>query len=86
MNNKFFFLEKLFKLILKIATLIIIIIFILMFISLIERSIPSFLKNGIYILIGTTWDVYNEIFGGAPAILATLFSSIIAVLFALPIS
>lgn len=72
--------------ILKIAAFSIILIFILMFLSLMERSIPSISRNGLDILIGTSWDPNANVFGGAPAILGTLFSSLIAVLLALPIS
>ncbi|MDH5811051.1 MAG: phosphate ABC transporter permease subunit PstC [Candidatus Methanomethylicaceae archaeon] len=83
-SNSFF--EKLFKSTLKIAALIVIGIFILLFYSLVERSIPSLSQNGLEILLGTSWDPNFEIFGGAPAILGTLFSSAIALVFALPIS
>ncbi|MCS7097479.1 MAG: phosphate ABC transporter permease subunit PstC [Candidatus Methanomethyliaceae archaeon] len=84
--SKIIFLENFFKLILKIATLIIIVIFLLMFYSLFERSMPSLMENGFYILFGSSWDPNIKLFGGAPAILGTIISSAIAIAFAFPIS
>lgn len=81
-----FFFESLFNFSLKIVVFVIIGIFFLLFYSLIERSAPSLLHNGLGILFGSSWDPNIGIFGGAPAILGTIFSSAIALILALPIS
>ncbi len=84
-KSRFFF-ESIFKFSLKLVALVIIGIFFLLFYSLIERSAPSLLQNWLGILIGRSWDPNLGVFGGAPAILGTLFSSAIALILALPIS
>lgn len=83
-SNLFF--ELIFKYALRMAALAVFVMFALVFYSIVERSIPSFFQNGFGLLIGSSWDPNHGIFGGAPAILGTLFSSATALAFAFPIS
>lgn len=78
--------EILFVLVSKFMLLIIIGIFALFFIELFYGSLPIFLKEGIYILIGSIWDPVAKIFGGLPFLYGTIYTSILALLFAVPIS
>ena len=78
--------ETLFTFISKFMLLIIIGIFALFFIELFYGSLPIFLKEGIYILIGSIWNPVAKIFGGLPFLYGTIYTSILALLFAVPIS
>jgi phosphate transport system permease protein len=61
-------------------------IFFILFLTLFSNSIPSITLNGIDLLLGRVWNPNGGAFGGLPAILGTLFSSLFSLGLALPLS
>ncbi|MBI1422380.1 MAG: phosphate ABC transporter permease subunit PstC [Gammaproteobacteria bacterium] len=55
-------------------------------ISLAYGAIPAFQKFGVGFLFSTHWNPVTEEFGGAPAVMGTLITSVLALLFAVPLS
>jgi phosphate transport system permease protein len=53
--------------------------------TLVIQSRESISKFGFAFLTGQTWDPINNIFGAAPAILGTVYTSLLALLFAAPV-
>ena len=53
--------------------------------SVVRQSLPAWSKYGIHFLVGTNWAPGEEIFGAAPLLLATLITTGVALLFAVPI-
>lgn len=84
-KKSIFFKESAFKYLAGGCSLIVVAFFAMIFIMLLIRSYPSITHDPLMIL-GGTWDVNAGIYGGLPAILGTLVSSAIAVVFAIPIS
>ena len=84
MNNVFY--EKLFKYIALTMVIIIVIIFSIFFVELVSNSLYAFLKAGLTIIVGSTWNPVKEIYGGLPFIYGTLYTSILALIIAVPLS
>ena len=55
-------------------------------ISLAYGAVPAFQKFGVGFLFSTHWNPVTEEFGGAPAVMGTLITSFLALLFAVPLS
>ena len=53
--------------------------------SVVHQSMPAWSRYGFHFLIGTNWAPGEEIFGAAPLLLATLITTGVALLFAVPI-
>ena len=53
--------------------------------SVVDQSLPAWSRYGIQFLVGTNWAPGDEIFGAAPLLLATLITTSVALLFAVPI-
>lgn len=86
-NSRFFNLQdSVFKYLLMGVSAFVVLLFITLFYMLIDRSFPSISINGLSTLTGTVWNSAAGIFGAVPAIAGTLFSAVIATLFAIPIS
>jgi len=84
MNDIFY--EKLFKYIALAMVIIIAIIFSIFFVELVRGSLYAFLKAGLTIIIGSIWNPVKEIYGGLPFIYGTLYTSILALIIAVPLS
>ncbi|MBC7120668.1 MAG: phosphate ABC transporter permease subunit PstC [Candidatus Methanosuratus sp.] len=84
-KSTFFDKDSAFKYLVVGSSLVVVIFFAMIFMMLLVRSYPA-MANDPLMIFGSNWDVAAGIFGGAPAILGTLVSSAIAVLFAIPIS
>jgi phosphate transport system permease protein len=54
--------------------------------TLITESVPSIKQLGIKYLWGTTWDPVNNVYGAAPFLLGTLFTSFLALIISIPFS
>lgn len=80
------FKDNLFKYLVIGCSLVVVVLFSLIFILLVERSLPALSANGIDALFGTVWDVNSLVFGALPAIIGTLISAILATSIAVPIS
>jgi phosphate transport system permease protein len=78
--------EELFVGLSKFMVLLVIVIFLLFFMILLKGSISAFLSQGYYIIIGIIWDPVKRIFGGLPFIYGTVYTSILALIMAVPIS
>jgi phosphate transport system permease protein len=80
--------DKITKLILLSASLIIIIIAGGMVLSLVDGSIPAFQKFGLRFIVSNNWNPSEgrENYGALPFIAGTLMTSILALLIALPLS
>ena len=70
----------------KLVILLCIVIAVAMFGVLLTKSLPTWHAFGWHFFTGSAWDPANAKFGALPAILGTLISSILAVLFATPIA
>ena len=58
----------------------------LMAYEMIRQSLPSIKEFGFGFITGTEWDPVNDKFGALPYIFGTLFSSLVALIIALPLS
>lgn len=87
MSKKFNFFDKDkgFRYLVTLCSLVVVLFFVMIFVMLFVRSYPA-IANDAFMVFGRDWDVASGVFGGAPAILGTLVSSAIALLFAIPIS
>jgi phosphate transport system permease protein len=87
-KNPYFFnyKESAFRYLLISCSLVIVAFFLALFYMLISQSLPAISSNGFGSIFGNIWDSNNGIFGGLPAILGTLASSLIATVLAIPIS
>jgi len=54
--------------------------------TLVIESVPSIKHLGIKYLWGTTWDPVNNVYGAAPFLLGTLFTSFLALIISIPFS
>lgn len=75
-----------FRYILLGASLFVVGLFVALAYIIVDRSSYAVVSNGINFLFGSVWDVSREVYGAAPAILGTVVSSLLAVIFAIPIS
>lgn len=78
--------EFIFSTLTKSASLLILIVLLVIFLTLIWRSIPAIKEFGIGFLFDSTWDVANQKFGGAAAIYGTIISTTIAMVLATPVA
>lgn len=86
-SSRFFNIQdSLFKYVLIGFSILVVLLFVILFYMLIDRSIPSFSANGLNSITGTVWDSEKGLFGALPAIAGTLISALIATLIAIPIS
>ena len=53
--------------------------------SVVHQSLPAWSRYGLTFLTGTNWAPAEEVFGAAPLILATLITTGVALLFAVPV-
>jgi phosphate transport system permease protein len=53
--------------------------------SIVHQSWPAWTHEGLTLLTGTTWNPANSVYGGLPLILDTLISTLVALLFAVPV-
>ena len=87
-KKKSFFGDKFFKALVIGASVYILLMVALVLFSLIDGSIPIFVKEGFNFVAGTNWNAVEgrESFGALPYIIGTLVSSGIAMVIAVPIS
>ncbi|GAB4170754.1 MAG: phosphate ABC transporter permease subunit PstC [Calditrichia bacterium] len=79
--------NKLFKNMTKIASAIILLIVVAIFIVLVYESRLAIQKFGIWgFITSTDWDPYRELFGGAHVIFGTMMVTILSLLFAVPLA
>ena len=78
--------EKLFRYLTLTMVIIIVIVFIIFFLELFRGSLYAFLKMGLTILVGSIWNPIKKIYGGLPFIYGTLYTSILALIMAVPLS
>lgn len=76
--------DYLFRKLLQNSALSLIVLVAAMVISFFIISLPVIKETGWNIIFGTNWDPTNDEFGGAPFVLGTLITSILALLFSLP--
>ena len=55
-------------------------------IQLVTGARPAFQEFGFRFLLSSAWDPYRDLFGGLPFIWGTIYTSLLALLFALPLS
>lgn len=84
--NKEMYLEKVFKVVLKGAGIIILIVPVLLLATLIVQSIPALKAYGAGFIFRQTWDPVREIYGALPFLAGTIVTSFIALLIAFPFS
>ncbi|MEJ2393057.1 MAG: phosphate ABC transporter permease subunit PstC [Gammaproteobacteria bacterium] len=78
--------DSLFRLLTRIAAGLSFFMVIAILVSLTYGAAPALHKFGLGFLFSTAWDPVKEVFGAAPAVLGTLITSFIALLFAVPLS
>lgn len=78
--------DSIFRFVLNNSVILLILIILAMVITLFVFSLPAIKHTGFTILTGTNWDPDHEIFGGAPFIVGTLITSVLALLISLPFS
>ncbi|MEJ2362177.1 MAG: phosphate ABC transporter permease subunit PstC, partial [Gammaproteobacteria bacterium] len=81
-----FSMDSLFRLLTRIAAGLSFFMVIAILVSLTYGAAPALHKFGLGFLFSTAWDPVKEVFGAAPAVLGTLITSFIALLFAVPLS
>jgi phosphate transport system permease protein len=86
-NSSFFNLQDaLFKYILIAVAIAVIAFFGAIAFVLVDRSALAILTNGWGFIFSYSWNVSQEVYGAAPAILGTVFAAVMATLLAIPIS
>ncbi|MDY6820515.1 MAG: phosphate ABC transporter permease subunit PstC [Deferribacterota bacterium] len=81
------FADNLFRSITFLASTIILIIIISIFISLIIDAYPAIKEFGFFgFIFSTAWDPIKEVFGAATTIYGTLITTLLSLLFAIPVS
>lgn len=78
--------DSLFRFLTLLFALTLVALVILMLYEMTVQALPSIERFGMRFLTGTTWDPVFEEFGALPAIYATLVTSILALVIAVPIS
>ncbi|MCX6256372.1 MAG: phosphate ABC transporter permease subunit PstC [Bacteroidia bacterium] len=80
------FSEFAFRKILFISAISIVILLFCFFLTLVASSLPSINTIGIKFIYGVTWDPVSDKFGGFPFLAGTLFTSLLALIIAIPFS
>jgi phosphate transport system permease protein len=78
--------DTIMKIALAAAALFIIGLLVALAVELFSGSAPAMSKFGPGFLVGTSWDPIHEVFGALPFIYGTLLTTLIAIIFGLPIS
>ena len=78
--------DVLFRNLTRLAGALTFVIVIAILISLAYGAAPALHKFGLGFLFSTNWNPVTEQFGGAPAVMGTLITSFLALLFAVPLS
>lgn len=78
--------EKIFKLILRVMSIVMLILVIGVLITLIVESVPSLKSLGISYLWGKVWDPVNNVYGAYPFLIGTLLTSFTALIISIPFS
>lgn len=76
--------ENIFQQILAKATLFVVILLVLFFLTLLFKSWSGIFTNGWGFFTGTIWDSADNVFGALPFLLGTLLTSIVALVITLP--
>lgn len=83
---KYRFLNNVYYYLAMFCAFVVIFIFVGIFVSLVQGSIPTLKKFGFHFLIDTSWDPVHEKFGAVSSLLGTLITSFIALVIAIPMS
>ena len=78
--------ELIFSTLTKSASILILIVLSVIFLTLVLRAMPAIREFGIGFLFDSTWSVANCKFGGAAAIYGTVVSTLIAMVLATPVA
>ncbi|MDI1241356.1 MAG: phosphate ABC transporter permease subunit PstC [bacterium] len=78
--------DKIFRIVLLLAATSILLIVAGIFVMMVQNSMPTIERFGIGFLFGSEWKPAQEEFGALPFIYGTLVSSLLALIFAVPIS
>ncbi|NLK66859.1 MAG: phosphate ABC transporter permease subunit PstC [Campylobacteraceae bacterium] len=78
--------EFIFSTLAKSASILILVVLTVIFLTLVWRAVPAIKEFGIGFLFDSTWSVANGKFGGAAAIYGTIVSTIIAMVLATPVA
>ena len=78
--------DKIFRIVLLLAATSILLIVAGIFIMMVQNSMPTIERFGIGFLFGSEWKPAQEEFGALPFIYGTVVSSLLALIFAVPIS
>lgn len=78
--------DTIFKTIIIGASTSILLIVAAIFVMMLQSSMPTFERFGIGFLVGREWKPAQEMFGSLPFIYGTVVSSILALIFAVPVS
>ncbi len=76
--------EKAFRWILKFSGLIIAVILLLLFLTLLYKSVPSIRHSGFSFLFSGIWDPVNDEYGAVPFLAGTLITSFLALFISIP--
>ncbi len=79
-------LDKLFALVARLSSFIILVILIAVFAILFKEALPAIQAFGIKFITNTRWAPNMDIFGGLPAIYGSVMSTLIAMLLATPVA
>ncbi len=83
---KYPYLNKVYYYLAILCAFVVIFIFVGIFLSLIDGSMPTIKKFGFHFLTDTSWDPVHEKFGAVTSLLGTLITSFIALVIAIPMS
>lgn len=78
--------EKPFRIITQIAAILVLVIMVTIFFQLIIECFPAFRKFGLAFITSSTWNSVSEKFGALSPIVGTLVTSLIAIIFGVPLS
>lgn len=78
--------DKVFKVVLTGATVLIGLVVVGIFVTLVQGSIPSMMKFGVGFLASTEWNPVKVQFGALPFIVGTLLTSFVALVISVPFS
>ena len=87
MDGRVYFKDSMFKRLGLFSSLVIIVICVLMFVVLLIYSYPAIKQFGvIHFILSDTWNPVKKVFGGASAIYGTVVTTLLALVFATPLS
>ncbi len=87
MDGRVYFKDSMFKRLGLFSSLVIIVICVLMFVVLLIYSYPAIKQFGvIHFILSDTWNPVKKVFGGASAIYGTVVTTLLALVFAAPLS